>query len=281
MFAYIELEIQPNISEEESELVVKTPKKPESSINFDRKSNRANVIEFDFDRNHRFDDYYNEFRNRKNELKRKKKRGSLWSKEEDEEEDLPPVATNTSSQAKNLKIIRNPNIPEEVEEIEDDYGEDILYSIESIPFEILWSVEQTIENALSRGVLLGSPMQNVKVKLIDMNYSLKRSNPMIFQMATVQLLKEMFSEAEPQIMEPVMDMEISAPSSFVQELLNDVINMRRGKVLEIIEEGGRFDKSNADQRSLIYAVLPLESTIGYATFLRTLTKVFFFNDFSK
>lgn len=258
---------------------MKAQKKPESSINFDQKSNRANVVEFDFDRNHRFDDYYNEFRNRKNELKRKKKKGSSWSKEDDEEE-LTPVAANTSSQAKNLKIIRNPNSPEEIEEIEDDYGEDTLYSIESIPFEILWNVEQTLENALARGVLLGSPLQNVKIKLIDMNYSLKRSNPMIFQMATVQLLKEMFSEAEPQIMEPVMDMEISTPSSFVQELLNDVINARRGKVIEIIEEGGRFDKSNADQRSLIYAVLPLESTIGYSTFIRTLTKVFFY-EFSK
>lgn len=233
---------------------------------------RTNSIEIIFSRNNRFNDYYNEFRKRKHEAKKIKKKNSSWSLEDDEEE--VTTKTENSTQNMNLKIVRNPNTPEEIEEIEDDYGEDTIYSAESVPFDILWSVEDALSNSFYRGILLGSPMMNVKIVVCDLKYSIRRSNPMVFQMATVELIKEMYVESQAQLLEPVMDVEISTPNPVIPPLLNDIINVRRGKVGEIVQEGGRFNKQEDGQRSLIHAIIPLEASIGYATYLRTMTKVF-------
>lgn len=286
LYAFIELEMEP-IPEEEIEKREQALKalneekmaaaaaegKKESKSK--TKENKTNFLEFAFERQPIFDQYYNEFRKRKKEQSKQKKKGGMWAIDDDEEEedDVAPTKDVPKSRAVISKIVRNPMEPEEFEEIEDEYGDDTIYTVESIPFEILWALEQTIENSFSRGILLGSPLLNVRVKVVDLKYSMRRSNPMVFQMACVDLLKEIIQEADPQILEPVSDVEISTPSKLVQELLNDVITVRRGKILEIVEEGGRFNPKDENQRSLIYAVLPLEATIGYATFLRTVTKV--------
>ena len=249
-----------------------TTTKPHSSPSLDNPEINTNIVELAFERNQRFDEYYYEFKKRKSETKRKRKKGYSWS---DEPDDNLEVKTTPESNAVSAKMVFNPNTPEEIEEIEDEYGEDSIYSVGSIPFEILWNVEKTIENSFLRGALLGSPMMNVKVRIKDMRYSIRRSNAMIFQMVTVDLMKELCTMAEPQIFEPVMDFEISSPNPMVQTILNDIINARRGRVGDIVKEGNKFNKEEEGQRSLLYAIMPLESSSGYATYLRTLTKVDF------
>ena len=270
LYAYIELEVLPNIPTDPHSHPESTTKNSQSSPSLDNPEINTNIVELAFQRNQRFDEYYEEFKKRKSDSKKKRKKGYSWS---DEPDDNLVVKTTPESNAVAAKMVFNPNTPEEIEEIEDEYGEDSIYSVASIPFEILWNVEKTIENSFLRGALLGSPMMNVKVKIIDMRYSIRRSNPMIFQMATVDLMKELCTMAEPQILEPVMDFEISSPNPMVQTILNDIINARRGRVGDIVKEGNRFNKEEEGQRSLLYAVMPLESSIGYATYLRTLTKV--------
>jgi len=244
---------------------------PKVSTSIDNPESNTNCIELGFTRNQRFDQYYHEFKKRKQDPRKKRKKGYAWSDEPDD--DLPPQ-TGPINNAISAKMVFNPNAPEEIETIEDDYGEDSIYSVSSIPYEILWMVEKTIESSFLRGAVLGSPMMNMKVRILDLRYSIRRSNPMIFQMTGVDLMKEIVQMAESQILEPVMDFEISSPNEMVQTILNDIITTRRGRVGEILKEGGRFNKEDEGQRSLVYAVMPLESSIGYATFLRTLTKVF-------
>ena len=211
---------------------------------------------------------------------KKKKKRSLWSKEDEPEVDeknekkKDNIANHHFNQAVANKFIRNPLDPIEIDEIDDEFGEDSIYSVESIPFEILYTVEKALSDSLSIGAILGYPLMNVRIKIIDAKYSIRRSNPMIFQMATVTLIKEILMEADCQLLEPVMELEISTPNPLVQTLLNDIINGRRGKVGEILQEGSRFNKSDEGQRSLIHATIPLEQTIGYATYLRTMTKVY-------
>ncbi len=238
----------------------------------------TNAVELTFKRPKRFDETYEDFKKRKLSLKKKKKKGSNWivdDEDDDGKSDTASPLNDEINQGIAFKIVRNPMTPEPVEEIEDEFGEDTFYSIKSLPFEILWTIEKTIEDSFSRGILLGYPLMNVRIKLTDAKYSIRRSNPMIFQMATVNLIKELMNEADAQLLEPVMDIEISSPNPMVQTLLNDIIS-RRGKVGDILQEGSRFNKNDEGQRSLIHAVVPLEATIGYATYLRTLTKVLFF-----
>ena len=48
--------------------------------------------------------------------------------------------------------------PVEVERMQDEFGEDILYDLESIPFELMQAIENTIQNSFSRGMLMGYPL---------------------------------------------------------------------------------------------------------------------------
>ena len=69
-----------------------------------------------------------------------------------------------------------------------------------------------------------------------------------------------------------MDLEISSPRDKQNEVIHDLIASRRGRIVEIIEEKNHFGKKESD-RSQIKAVIPLMETIGYSTFLRSISKV--------
>ena len=129
-----------------------------------------------------------------------------------------------------------------------------------------------VQNALASGALLGAPMMYTKVTLVDGKYSESRSNDIVFQMCTATLMKDIIQGAGPVILEPVMDMEISTPTSELKHVMNDVISGRRGRVNEIEDEKNVFGTGGL-QRTTLHAVVPLEATIGYSTFLRSITQV--------
>lgn len=57
----------------------------------------------------------------------------------------------------------------------------------------------------------------------------------------------MIENASPILLEPVMDVEISTPSSSAKEIMNDAIKIRRGKVIDIIEETSKFGQSVSER----------------------------------
>jgi len=139
---------------------------------------------------------------------------------------------------------------------------------------MFYAIETAVWNALESGVLLGAPVLNTKITLTGGSFSENRSTDTIFQMCSASLIKELFQGATPVLLEPVMDLEVSAPSTEVKHVMNDIISTRRGKVIEMKEEKSNFGGQGL-QRTMIQAVVPLQETVGYSTYLRSITKVNF------
>ena len=61
-------------------------------------------------------------------------------------------------------------------ECKDEYGEEPLYNLASISFDLFYSMNNALQNCFSKGSLMGSPLINTRVRIINGNYSAKRTN---------------------------------------------------------------------------------------------------------
>jgi elongation factor G len=102
-------------------------------------------------------------------------------------------------------------------------------------------------------------------------FSLLRSTIAALEMCSANLMKDILKNANSVLLEPMMDLEISTPNEFINIFLNDIVSGRRGKIGEIKSETSKFQKE-LEERSIISAVIPLESTVGYTTFVRSISK---------
>jgi elongation factor G len=131
----------------------------------------------------------------------------------------------------------------------------------SIPREYINPVEQGIREAMETGVLAGFPVVDVKVTLYDGSYHEVDSSEMAFKIAASMALKDGVRKGRPQILEPIMKVEVTVPEDFMGTVLGD-LNSRRGRV------EGMDARGNAQ---VIRAQVPLSSMFGYATDLRSMT----------
>jgi len=99
----------------------------------------------------------------------------------------------------------------------------------SIPRGFIPAVEKGIEEARTNGYLAGYPMVDFEVALYDGQYHAVDSNEMSFKMAGRLAFRDAMSRARPTILEPVMDVEVRAPSDFAGDLMGD-LNSRRGRI---------------------------------------------------
>ena len=90
-------------------------------------------------------------------------------------------------------------------------------------------VEKGIQEARTKGYLAGYPMVDFEVALYDGQYHAVDSNEMSFKMAGRLAFRDAMSRARPTILEPVMDVEVRAPSDFAGDLMGD-LNGRRGRI---------------------------------------------------
>lgn len=119
---------------------------------------------------------------------------------------------------------------------------------------------------------MGSPMRNVKVTITGGKYSPHRSRAMVFENCAALLLKELIEKADPILLEPVMNAEIITPSEHLKDIVTDVVNKRRGHITELQDLGVKFGGSSESPRSLVKCSVPLAETLGYSTYLRSVTK---------
>jgi len=131
-----------------------------------------------------------------------------------------------------------------------------------IPREYISAVHKGIEEATQNGVLAGYPMLNMRVQLIDGSYHEVDSSEMAFKIAGSMAFQEAARKAKPQLLEPVMDVEVVVPGEYMGEVIGD-LNSRRGKI------GGMFQRADAH---VVAASVPLSEMFGYATRLRSLTQ---------
>ena len=120
-------------------------------------------------------------------------------------------------------------------------GEDFQFVDEifggSIPRGFIPAVEKGIREARGRGYLAGYPMVDFRVTLFDGSFHPVDSNEMSFKMAGRLAFRDAMSRAKPTLLEPVMHVEIYAPSDFAGDLMGD-LNGRRGRIAGMETRGG-------------------------------------------
>jgi elongation factor G len=131
-----------------------------------------------------------------------------------------------------------------------------------VPREYVPAVESGVREALQSGVLASYPVVDLKVNLVDGSYHEVDSNEAAFKMAGSIGVKEAVRRAAPQLLQPIMKVEIVTPEEFLGDVMGD-ITRRRGQ-LHGTELRGNTQVVRAD--------VPLAEMFGYATDLRSMTQ---------
>ena len=131
-----------------------------------------------------------------------------------------------------------------------------------IPKEYIPAVDKGVQEQMENGVLAGFPLVDVKVTVYDGSYHDVDSNEMAFKIAASKCLAEGVRMANPQLLEPMMAVEVVTPEEYMGDVMGD-LNRRRGLV------GGMEDLPNGKQ---LKADVPLAEMFGYANDLRSATQ---------
>ncbi|KAA0445831.1 MAG: elongation factor G [Candidatus Thioglobus sp.] len=131
-----------------------------------------------------------------------------------------------------------------------------------IPKEYIPAVNKGIQEQMENGVLAGFPLVDMKVTVYDGSYHDVDSNEMAFKIAASKCLSEGVKLANPQLLEPMMAVEIITPEEYMGDVMGD-LNRRRGLV------GAMEDLPNGKQ---LKADVPLAEMFGYANDLRSATQ---------
>jgi elongation factor G len=130
-----------------------------------------------------------------------------------------------------------------------------------IPSGFIPAVEKGIEEAMRGGVLAGYPMKDLRVRLYDGQYHTVDSSEMAFKIAGSLAFKQAAAEAEPYLLEPIVEMTISVPEESVGDVIGD-LNSRRGRPL------GMEPKASMTE---IKAEVPMAEVLDFAPDLRAIT----------
>jgi len=131
-----------------------------------------------------------------------------------------------------------------------------------VPKEYIPAVEAGVREAMETGVVAGYPMTDIKVTLFDGSYHEVDSSEMAFKIAASIAFKDGAKRANPVLLEPIMEVEVTTPEEFMGDVIGD-LNKRRGRVQ------GMEARGNAQ---VIKALVPLAEMFGYATDLRSMTQ---------
>jgi elongation factor G len=132
----------------------------------------------------------------------------------------------------------------------------------NIPREFIPGIEHGFMDTMEKGLLAGFPMIDVQFVLLDGSYHPVDSSEMAFRACTEQALRDTIRKTGPQLLEPIMKIEINTPDEFMGDIIGDV-NRRRGKIINM----RRFRKGSQK----LSGTVPLMEMFGYASVLRTLS----------
>jgi elongation factor G len=131
----------------------------------------------------------------------------------------------------------------------------------SIPRQFVPAVEKGIQDARTRGYLAGYPMVDFRVTVFDGSYHDVDSNELSFKLAGSLAFKDAMTRARPTILEPVMNVEVYAPSDFAGDLMGD-LNGRRGRIAGMDTHG---------PMTVIKAQVPMSEMLTYEQHLTSAT----------
>ncbi|MFT4037769.1 MAG: elongation factor G [Thermomicrobiales bacterium] len=132
----------------------------------------------------------------------------------------------------------------------------------SIPREYINPVNQGIQEAMLTGGQAGFPIVDVKARLVDGSFHDVDSSEMAFKIAGSLALKEAVRKGRPNILEPIMEVEVTTPDDFMGDVIGD-LNSRRGQIQGMEMRAGA---------QVVKAYVPLAAMFGYSTDLRSATQ---------
>lgn len=132
----------------------------------------------------------------------------------------------------------------------------------SVPREYIKAVGDGVAAALNNGLQAGFPVVDIKATLFDGSYHDVDSSEMAYKIAASLALKEAAKKCKPVILEPVMLVEVVAPSDYLGSVMGD-ISSRRGQIQDQEERGNTI---------AVKAMVPLSEMFGYVTDLRGFTQ---------
>lgn len=132
-----------------------------------------------------------------------------------------------------------------------------------IPREFIPACDKGFQDSMDKGPLCGFPVTGVKMQLNDGTFHAVDSSDMAFRQAARMAFKQAFARANPQILEPIMLVEVETPNEFTGPVQGD-LSSRRGMLLGSEVAG--------DGYSVIRSEVPLSEMFGYSTDLRSRTQ---------
>jgi elongation factor G len=132
----------------------------------------------------------------------------------------------------------------------------------SVPREYIQPVNQGIKESMDTGGKAGFPVVDVKARLVDGSFHEVDSSEMAFKIAGSLAFKEALNRARPNILEPIMAVEVTTPEDFMGEVIGD-LNSRRGQIQGMEERAGA---------QVVRAMVPLANMFGYVNELRSFSQ---------
>ena len=146
--------------------------------------------------------------------------------------------------------------------IEDGFEFENKISGGNIPKEYIPACEKGFKGCMPEGRLIGFPVVGIKIILEDGGYHNVDSSDMAFQQAARGAFREAYEKASPQVLEPIMNVEVQTPTEFQGAVMGN-LNSRRGIITGTTEDA---------QSTTVNSDVPLSEMFGYVGDLRSMTQ---------
>jgi elongation factor G len=131
-----------------------------------------------------------------------------------------------------------------------------------IPSEFLAAIEKGVRDTFDSGPLIGYPLIDAEVELVDGSYDEENSTEMAFGVAAALACREAVAQAGPVLLEPIMAVEVVTPDEYLGDVIND-----------LNKKGAQVDGVAAERNvQVVKAGVPLSKMFGYSTSLRSATQ---------
>ena len=133
---------------------------------------------------------------------------------------------------------------------------------DQVPSQFIEAIKRGVKDSLDSGPLIGFPLVDLKVSLVDGSYHEEDSTEMAFGVAATMAMRKGAAEASPILLEPIMDLEVIVPDEYLGDVMND-LSSKRAKI------NGVESRRNYQ---VVKAHVPLAEMFGYSTDLRSATQ---------
>ncbi len=143
-------------------------------------------------------------------------------------------------------------------------GRNVSFEIDTAawPSEWLDTVAEAIEDSLQVGVIKGFPVQDIRVRVLELKKKETESATQGYHFAAGRALKKALTASSPKLMEPIMDIEISVPDDFIGDVIG-LLGAKGARIENMLDRHGQ---------KVVQALAPLSKMFGFSTELRSSTQ---------